>query len=78
MLECRDSIMGDKGLDIDDLIKPLRVTINMPPKRNTNRQLTREEVEQRRRIAAVRIHCTCREGNRANQEFQDFTGDYPY
>ena len=43
-------------IDIDDLLKPLGITLNMPPKRDSNRQLTRKEVEQTRRIAAVRIH----------------------
>ena len=56
LLEAGDSIMADKGFDIDDLLKPLGVTLNMPPKRDSNRQLTRKEVEQTRRIAAVRIH----------------------
>ena len=48
--------MADKGFDIDDLLKPLHVTLNMPPKSDSNRQLSRKEVEQTRRIAAVRIH----------------------
>jgi len=56
LLECGDSIMADKGFDIDDLLRPLGVTLNIPPKRDSSRQLTRKEVEQTRRIAAVRIH----------------------
>jgi len=48
--------MADKGFDIDDLLKPQGITLNIPPKRDSNRQLTRKEVEQTRRIAAVRIH----------------------
>ena len=35
---------------------PLKVTLNVPPKRDSNRQLTRRKVEETRRIAAVRIH----------------------
>ena len=33
LLEAGDSIMADKGFDIDDFLKPLHVTLNMPPKR---------------------------------------------
>ena len=56
LLEAGDSIMADKGFNIDDLLKPLGVTLNTPPKRDSNHQLTRKEVEQTRRIAAVQIH----------------------
>ena len=48
--------MADKGFDIDDLLRPLGVTLTITPKRDSSRQLTRKEVEQTRRIAAVRIH----------------------
>ena len=48
LLEAGDSIMADKGFDIDDLLKPIGVTLDMPPKRDSNRQLARKEVEQRR------------------------------
>ena len=47
LLEAGDSIMQ---------IKDKGVTLNMPPKRDSNRHLTRKEVEQTRQIAAVRIH----------------------
>ena len=55
-LEGGDSIMADEGFNFDDFLKPLGVTLNMPPKRDSNHQLTKKEVEQRRRIVAVRIH----------------------
>lgn len=48
--------MADKGFNIEDLLDPLGVTLNMPPIRDSNRQLSRQEVEQTWRIAAVRIH----------------------
>ena len=51
-----DSVMADKGFLIQDLLDPLGVTLNMPPKRDSNRQLSRQEVEETRRIAAVRIY----------------------
>ena len=56
LLEKGDSVMADEGFLIQDLLDPLGVTLNMPPKRDSNRQLSRQEVEQTRRIAAVRIH----------------------
>ena len=48
--------MADKDFLIQDLLDPIGVTLNMPPKRDSNRQMSRQEVEQTRRIAAVRIH----------------------
>ena len=56
LLEPGDSVMADKGFTIQDLLDPLDVSLNMPPKRDSNRQLSRQEVEETRRIAAVRIH----------------------
>ena len=56
LLEIGDSIMADKVFTIVDLLYPLGVTLNKPPMRDSNRQLSRQEVEQTRRIAAVRIH----------------------
>ena len=56
LLENGDSVMADKWLLIEDLLDPLGVTLNIPPKRDSNRQLPRQEVKQTRRIAAVRIH----------------------
>ena len=51
-----DSVKADKGFLIQDLLDPLGVTLNMPPTRDSNRQLSRQEVEETRRIAEVRIH----------------------
>ena len=50
--------MADKGFLIQDPIDPLGVTLNMPPppKQDSNRQLSKKEVEQTRRIAAMRIY----------------------
>lgn len=46
-------MMADKGFTIKDLLDPLGVTLNMPPKCDSNRQLSRCEVTKTRRIAAV-------------------------
>ena len=56
LLETGDSVMADKGFTIEDLLDPIGVTLNMQPIRESNRQLSRKEVEQTRRIAALRIH----------------------
>ena len=55
-LEKGDSVMADEGFLIQDLVDPLGITLNIPPKGDSNGQLSRKEVEQTRRIAAVRIH----------------------
>jgi len=39
LLEPGDSVMADKGFLIPDLLDPLGVSLNMPPKRDSNRQL---------------------------------------
>ena len=39
-----------------DLLRLLGVTLNISPKRDSSRPLTREDVEQTTRIAAVGIH----------------------
>ena len=44
LLEAGDSIMADEGFNFDDFLKPLGVTVNMPPKRDPNHQLTKKEV----------------------------------
>jgi len=56
LLEKGDSVMADKGSTNQDLLDPLGVTLNMPPKQESNRQLLRQEVEQTRRIVTMKIH----------------------
>ena len=57
LLECGDNIMADRGLDLEDVLTPKGITINIPPFLGKNRQqLSRTEVEQTRRIAGLRIH----------------------
>ena len=53
LLEAGDSVMADKGFTIEDLLEPVNIILNMPPMRESDRQLSRKEVEQTRRIAAV-------------------------
>jgi len=56
LLEKGDSVMANKGFTNQDLLDPLGVTLNMPPKQESNRQLLRQEVEQTRRIVTMKIH----------------------
>lgn len=55
LLEPGDNIMADKGFIIDDIL-PRGVTLNIPPFRGPNEQLSSKDVEETMNIAAVRIH----------------------
>ena len=50
-----DSIMADKGFDIEDIL-PNGVTLNIPPFMRNKEHLSIEEETETRRIASVRIH----------------------
>ena len=54
-LEPGDSIMADRGFDIDDMLPP-GVSTNVPPFLGDRSQLEPGEVLSTRRIATVRIH----------------------
>lgn len=51
-----DSIMADRGFTIKDLLKPLKVTLNIPSFLGGREQLTEEEVKESHTIPSVRIH----------------------
>ena len=56
-LERGDSVMADKGFDIDDLLLPLGVRLNIPPFLDSKQgQMLPSEVRATKSIAAVRIH----------------------
>ena len=55
-LEHGDSVMADKGFDIQDLLVEYGVKLNIPPFRQAGRQMTPQELAKTKNIAAVRIH----------------------
>ncbi|XP_065901415.1 uncharacterized protein [Dysidea avara] len=55
-LEVGDEIMADKGFDIQDLLAPLGVKLNIPPFLSSNSQFSSEDVMRTRKIAKLRIH----------------------
>lgn len=56
LIEAGDNIMADRGFDIDVELNKRGASLNIPPFRNQNFQLSSEQVETTRRIAEVRIH----------------------
>ena len=56
LLGAGDVVMADKGFDIQDLLVPHRVILNIPPFLREKDQLSVEEEAETRRIASVRIH----------------------
>ena len=55
MLEPQDSVMADRGFEIQDLLVP-KVSLNIPPFMRCKDQLDPDEEDETRQIAAVRIH----------------------
>jgi len=56
LLEKGDSIMADRGFDIEVDLIPLGVKLNIPPFLKGKTQLSEKEMVETRRIASVRIH----------------------
>ena len=56
LLEAGDVVMANKGFDIQDLLVPHRVILNIPPFLREKDQLSVEEEAETRHIASVRIH----------------------
>ena len=51
-----DSIMADRGFDIEADLIPLGFKLNIPPFLKGKTQLSEKEMVENRRIASVRIH----------------------
>ena len=56
LLEKGDSVMADRGFNIQDDLTPVGVKINIPPFLKGKMQLEPEELVETRRIASLRIH----------------------
>lgn len=54
--EAGDSLMADKGFDIQDLLDPIGVKLNIPPFLHMQDQMPANDVLQTQQIAAERIH----------------------
>ena len=51
-----DTVMADKGFDIQDLLDPISFKINMPPFLHMQDQMPAQDVVETQQIAAERIH----------------------
>ena len=56
LLEKEDSVMADRGFNIQDDLTPLGVRVNIPPFLKGKTQLEVDELVETRRIASLRIH----------------------
>ena len=56
LLEEGDVVMADRGFDVQDLLVPKKVILNIPPFLKDREQLTVAEEMETRKIASVRIH----------------------
>ena len=75
LLEDEDSIMADKGFDIEDLLLEKGVQLNMPPFLQSQAQFSSKDVQQTKTIASLRIHVE--RAIRRIKEYHFFDSDVP-
>jgi len=69
-LEPGDEVMADKGFQIQDLLAPLGVRLNVPPFLSGSSQMPESDVIQTRKIAHLRVHVERAIGR--VKEFQEY------
>ena len=67
LLEVGDSVMADRGFDIQEELALLGVRLNIPPFLRGKKQLSSNELVETRRIASLRIHV-----ERAMEQIKNF------
>ena len=55
-LEDGDEVMADKGFDIQDILAPLGVKLNIPPFLSAGKQMSSVDVVNTRKITRLRVH----------------------
>ena len=75
LLEGGDSIMADKGFDIQDLLLERGVQLNIPPFLQSQAQFSARDVQQTKAIASLRIHVE--RAIRRIKEYHFFDSDVP-
>ena len=75
LLENGDSVMADKGFDIEDLLRGRGACLNLPPFLQDRRQFSETEVLNTKTIAKLRIHVE--RAIRRIKEYHFFDSDVP-
>ena len=75
LLEHGDSVMADKGFNIDDLLKEKGVGLNIPPFLQSQAQFSAQDVHETKTIAKLRIHVEI--AIRRIKEFHFFDSEEP-
>ena len=75
LLEPNDSVMADKGFDIEDMLRVKGVGLNLPPYLQNRGQFSARQVHETKTIAKLRIHVE--RAIRRIKEFHIFDSDIP-
>ena len=75
LLEPNDSVMADKGFDIEDMLRVKGVGLNLSPYLQNRGQFSARQVHETKTIAKLRIHVE--RAIRRIKEFHIFDSDIP-